>query len=108
MKLALSFVQPGIVNINLMLKSYLKTALRFLRKNRTFSLINLIGLALGTLCCLYIILYVKDQYSYDRQFDHAADIYRVTTELTTAVGERHSMASTSPPIAPAMKADFPE
>jgi putative ABC transport system permease protein len=90
-----------------MLQSYLKTALRFLSKNRTFSLINLIGLALGTLCCLYIILYVKDQYSYDRQFDHAADIYRVTSELATT-GDRHTMATTSPPIAPAMKADFPE
>ncbi|HLZ16636.1 MAG TPA: ABC transporter permease, partial [Cyclobacteriaceae bacterium] len=90
-----------------MLQSYLKTALRFLSKNRTFSMINLIGLALGTLCCLYIILYVKDQYSYDRQFDHAADIYRVTSDLATN-GGRHTMATTSPPIAPAMKAEFPE
>lgn len=90
-----------------MLQSYLKTALRFLRKNRTFSLINLIGLALGTLCCLYIMLYVKDQYSYDRQFDHAADIYRITSELATN-GDRHNMATSSPPIAPAMKTDFPE
>jgi len=90
-----------------MLHSYLKTALRFLRKNRTFSLINLAGLALGTLCCLYIILYVKDQYSYDRQFDHAADIYRITSEMATH-GDRNTMATSSPPIAPAMKADFPE
>ena len=90
-----------------MLQSYLKTALRFLRKNRTFSLINLIGLALGTLSCMYIILYVKDQYSYDQQFDHAANIYRVTTDLAIT-GDRHTMATTSPPIAPAMKADFPE
>jgi putative ABC transport system permease protein len=90
-----------------MLQSYLKTALRFLRKNRTFSLINLAGLALGTLCCLYIILFVKDQYSYDRQFDHAGDIYRVTTNIVTN-GDRHTMATTSPPIAPAMKADLPE
>jgi len=90
-----------------MLQSYIKTALRFLQKNRTFSLINLIGLALGTLSCLYITLYAKDQYSYDRQFDHAADIYRVTTEITTK-GDRHNMATTSPPIAPAMKTDLPE
>ncbi|HLX66354.1 MAG TPA: ABC transporter permease [Puia sp.] len=90
-----------------MLKSYIKTGLRFLRKNRTFSLINLIGLALGTLCCLYIILYVKDQYSYDRQFDHAADIYRITTDLA-AGGDHHRMSTTSPPIAPAIKNDFPE
>jgi len=90
-----------------MLQNYFKTALRFLRKNRTFSLINLVGLAIGTLCCLYIVLYVKDQYSYDRQFDHAADIYRITTNLKTS-GDAHTMATTSPPIAPAMKSDFPQ
>jgi len=90
-----------------MLQSYIKTAIRFLRKNRAFSAINVIGLAIGTLCCLYIVLYVKDQYSYDRQFDHASDIYRVTTEMAVS-GDHHTMASASPPIAPAMKSDFPE
>ncbi len=49
-----------------MLKSYLKTALRFLLKNKTFSFINIFGLAMGTMCCLYILLYVQDQYSYDK------------------------------------------
>jgi putative ABC transport system permease protein len=90
-----------------MLQSYIKTAIRFLRKNRAFSVINVIGLAIGILCCLYIVFYVKDQYSYDRQFDRAADIYRVTTELAVS-GDHHTMASSSPPIAPAMKSDFPE
>lgn len=90
-----------------MLQSYFKTAVRFLRKNRTFSLINLVGLALGTLCCLYIILYVKDQNSYDRQFDHGTDIYRITTDLALT-GDQHKLGTSSPPIAPAMKKDFPE
>jgi len=90
-----------------MFQSYLKTAIRFLRKNRAFSVINIVGLAIGTLCCLYIVFYVKDQYSYDQQFDHAADIYRVTTELAVS-GDHHMIASASPPIAPAMKRDFPE
>jgi putative ABC transport system permease protein len=39
-----------------MLRNYFKTALRNLRNNPTFSFINLTGLALGTLCCLYIVL----------------------------------------------------
>jgi putative ABC transport system permease protein len=90
-----------------MLQSYFKTAVRFLRKNRTFSLINLVGLALGTLCCLYIILYVKDQNSYDQQFDHGKDIYRITTDLALT-GDQHKLGTSSPPIAPAMKSDFPE
>jgi putative ABC transport system permease protein len=90
-----------------MFKSYIKTAFRFLLKNKTFSLINIIGLAMGTLCCLYIVLYVQDQYSYDQHYDHAKDIYRITTS-TDLTGDKHRMASASPPIAPGMKADFPE
>jgi putative ABC transport system permease protein len=90
-----------------MLKSYLKTAMRFLLKNKTFSIINLFGLALGTLCCLYIVLYVADQYSYDKHLHDEANIYRVITNLGKP-GEKHTMASCSPPIAPAIKKDFAE
>ncbi len=90
-----------------MLKSYLKTALRFLLKNKTFSFINIFGLAVGTLCCLYILLFVQTQYSYDKHHKDANDIYRITTTLALA-GDKHNNATCSPPIAPTMKADFPE
>ncbi len=90
-----------------MIKSYLKTALRFLLKNKAFSVINIVGLATGTLCCLYILLYVQDQFSYDRHHQNAQDIYRVNTDLNLT-GDKHHNASTSPPIAPAIKRDFPE
>lgn len=90
-----------------MLKSYLKTAWRFLLKNKTFSLINIVGLATGTLCCLYILLYVQDQYSYDKQHKDVKDIYRITTTLELT-GDKHDGAASSPPIAPAMKNDFGE
>lgn len=89
-----------------MLKSYWKTAVRFLLKNKTFSFINVIGLSAGTLCCLYILLYVADQYGYDRQHKDAKDIYRLTSTLGLP-GDKHLVsAATSPPIAPAMKRDF--
>jgi putative ABC transport system permease protein len=90
-----------------MIKSYLKTAWRFLLKNKTFSFINIIGLATGTLCCLYILLYVQDQYSYDRHHKDVQNIYRVTTDLELT-GDKHHGAASSPPIAPAMKNDFAE
>src|ERR1700729_3843172 len=90
-----------------MIKSYLKTAMRFLLKNKTFSFINIIGLAVGTLCCLYILLYVQDQYSYDKQHKDVKNIYRVTTNLTLP-GDKHTGATASPPIGPAMKRDFAE
>ncbi|HVX52726.1 MAG TPA: ABC transporter permease [Chitinophagaceae bacterium] len=90
-----------------MFKSYFKTAVRFLLKNKTFSIINIFGLAAGTLCCLYILLYVQDQYSYDKQHKNADNIYRITTSLDLS-GDKHNNATASPPIAPTLKKDFPE
>src|SRR3954470_6523266 len=98
-----------IYNVQLitMIKNYFRTAFRFLLKNKTFSFINIIGLAIGTLCCLYIVLYVEDQYSYDKHENNANDIYRVTTWLSLP-GDVHNNSTCSPPIAPAIKRDFPE
>jgi hypothetical protein len=48
-----------------MFNSYFKTAFRFLPKNKGFSFINIFGLGAGTLCCLYIVLYVSEEHSYD-------------------------------------------
>jgi putative ABC transport system permease protein len=90
-----------------MFKNYLKVSVRFLLKNRFFSVINIVGLAVGTLCCMYILLYVQDQYSYDHHHKDAKDIYRITTS-TARTGDVTNMATASPPIAPAMKNDFPE
>jgi putative ABC transport system permease protein len=90
-----------------MFKSYFTTASRFLWKNKTFSFINIIGLSAGTLCCLYILLYTADQYSYDRHHRQGKDIYRISTALTHT-GGTDLMAGASPPIAPAMKRAFPE
>src|SRR5476649_1038363 len=90
-----------------MIKSYLKTAFRFLLKNKTFSFINIFGLAMGTMCCLYILLYVQDQYSYDKHHKGGQSIYRITSSLELT-GDKHNSATASPPIAPALKSDFPE
>ncbi|MCC8423879.1 ABC transporter permease [Mucilaginibacter sp. UR6-11] len=90
-----------------MFKNYLKVSVRFLLKNRFFSVINIVGLAIGTLCCMYILLYVQDQYSYDHHHKDAKNIYRITTSLAHT-GDVINMATASPPIASAMKNDFPE
>jgi putative ABC transport system permease protein len=92
-----------------MLKSYLKTAFRFLLKNKTFSFINIFGLTMGTLCCLYIVLYVTDQYGYDKQHADVQDIYRIDQHGKNKGQETESNVSTVvAPVAPMMKKDFPE
>jgi len=90
-----------------MIKNYFITAFRVLIKNKTFSLINIIGLSVGTLCCLYILVYVQEQYSYDKHHKNASSIYRINSSLAMK-GDKHTNATASPPIAPAMKNDFPE
>jgi putative ABC transport system permease protein len=90
-----------------MFKTYFKTAWRFLLKNKTFTIINIFGLATGTLCCLYILVYVRDQYSYDRHHAQVKDIYRVD-KIQKSPDGNFRLANSGGFIAPAMKKDFPE
>ncbi|MEL7222786.1 MAG: ABC transporter permease, partial [Bacteroidota bacterium] len=92
-----------------MLYNYLKIATRNLVRHRTFSLLNGVGLVLGTVCCLYMVLYVQGHYGYDQHHHEAENVYRVTTELKIASeGEVIKTARSSPPFAPMLPTDFPE
>ena len=88
--------------------NFFTIAIRNLTRNKTFTIINILGLALGTVCCLYIIMYVTDQFGYDRQHKNAANIYRINTVLSIQGGKPLNLGSCSPPIAPTLKKDFPE
>ncbi|MCW3119742.1 MAG: transporter permease [Chitinophagaceae bacterium] len=60
-----------------MIKNYFKTAFRNLRRNKVYSFINIAGLSLGLACAMLIILYVKDEVSYDRFHKDVSQIYRI-------------------------------
>jgi putative ABC transport system permease protein len=60
-----------------MIKNYLKVAWRNIWKNKSFSLLNILGLTAGTVCCVYILLYVRSQHGYDKQFTDAESLYRI-------------------------------
>ena len=61
----------------MMLKNYIKTALRSLKRNKIFSFINVFGLSVGLACCMLITAYVYSELSYDRYPQSADQIYRV-------------------------------
>ena len=63
-----------------MFKNYFKTALRNLTRNKVYSFINITGLSLGLACSMLIILYVKDEVSYDRFHGDVNRIYRITSQ----------------------------
>ncbi len=92
-----------------MLRNYLKIALRNLRKHKTFSFINITGVAVGLACFLLIALYVKDELSYDRYNANADRTYRVTRTFLSSEGTPSlRLAQIAPPFGPLLKQDFPE
>ncbi|MBC6997598.1 ABC transporter permease [Cytophaga sp. FL35] len=91
-----------------MFKNYIKIAWRNLIKNKQQTIINLLGLTMGTVSCLAILLYVFAQLGYDEHHDHSDSLYRVETVIERDGQEPFESATSSPPIAFAMKEDYPE
>ena len=90
-----------------MIKNYLTVAVRNIARNKTFSAINILGLAIGMACCILILLYVQDELSYDQHHEHAHRIYRVAAEGKVA-GTMRQFAITPFPMGPALVRDYPE
>jgi len=90
-----------------MIKNYFKIAWRNLLKNKAFSFINILGLSIGISVCFIIMLFVQDELSYDR-FNKKAD--RIVRIYFKAVmyGGKISEAGVMPPVAKALKNDYPE
>src|ERR1044072_5038036 len=88
-----------------MLKNYIIIAFRKLWKNKVYSGINIIGMAIGLACCLTIGLFIWDELSYDRFHAHGNNIYRVVEKQVQA-GDVYNVAVTPIPLADALKKDF--
>ncbi|WP_221390985.1 ABC transporter permease [Dyadobacter sp. NIV53] len=82
-----------------MIKNYFKIAFRNLVKNKGISAINIFGLALGILCCLFIFLWVQDEKRVDNFHDRGQDLFAVY-ETTTSNGKVNGSYSTSFLVAP--------
>lgn len=67
-----------------MLKNYLKIAARNLFRHKTYSLINILGLAAGICVSTLILMFVVHEHSYDRFHSRHQDIYRVLGEVKMA------------------------
>ncbi len=90
-----------------MFKNYLKIALRNLIKYKSFSFINITGLAIGIAACVLILLFVSDELSYDKFHEKYDRIYRVHTSGRLANNE-FNMAVSCAPMAGTLMREFPE
>jgi putative ABC transport system permease protein len=91
-----------------MIRYYFKTATRNIRRYSTHSILNISGMAIGMACAILILLWVQDEWSYDRHFEHADDIYRVIEKQYSPGGEVTLFAPALSVIAPALKNEYPE
>ena len=91
-----------------MLINYLKIALRNIKRHKMFSFINISGLAVGMACCILILLWVRDELSYDRFHKKGEQIYKITIESHQPNGVIAPFGHTPFPLAPALKERYPE
>src|ERR1700736_6283783 len=90
-----------------MFKNYFKTAWRNLRKNKTYSIINIAGLAIGMAACIVIMLFVFYEKSFDRF--HTKNIYRLNeVQKFPGMLASQKVALSMFPMGSTMKNDFPE
>jgi putative ABC transport system permease protein len=90
-----------------MIKNYLLIAFRNARRNRAYTIINLLGLAIGIASSLMILLFVMDELSYDRHNKHFKEIYRIYVKGKIQ-GNEIEAALSNAPMGATLKADFPE
>lgn len=90
-----------------MLVNYLKIAFRNILRNKTHSIINIVGLAVGIACCVVIVLYVQNELSYDTFYKNADCIYRVYVK-SSINGQQSCNCKTAAPLGKTLVRDFPE
>ena len=90
-----------------MFKNYFKTAFRNLKRNKSYALINTLGLAVGIAACFLIFLIVRFESSYDDFHSKKNSIYRVGSVFNNADGISYN-DGVGFPVAKALRIDFPQ
>jgi putative ABC transport system permease protein len=91
-----------------MIKNYLRVVFRNLAKNKAFSFINIVGLAVGMAACLLIMQYVSFELSYDNFHTKGDRLYRINQDRYTGGKLSTVWAAGASAAAPAFKAAFPD
>jgi putative ABC transport system permease protein len=89
------------------LKSYLLTAFRSIKKSALYTIIKVLGLAVGMMCVILTMLYIQNEFSYDRYHANANNIFRLTTKSDRPGFSIHTIFSWGE-LGPLLSAKFPE
>ena len=91
-----------------MFRNYLITALRNFTRHKLYSFINIAGLTVGLACAIFIILFVRDELSYDRWIPGSQNLYRVGATWHLPGREPSFYPNVPFPVTPTMQAEIPE
>lgn len=91
-----------------MIKNYFKIALRNIKRYYAYSILNISGMAIGMTCAILILLWVQDEWSYDRNFGNADELFRIIENQNLSAGGSSLIVPVPGAIAPALKAAYPE
>ena len=100
---------PFHINLEkIMFKNYFKTAFRNILNHRTYSIINIVGLAIGMTCFILIALYIQYELSYDKFHKDSDQIYRIITKQDHKFSDSDFWNISAAPLANILKSDYPE
>jgi hypothetical protein len=91
-----------------MIKNYFKTAWRSLVRGKSFSLINIAGLAIGMAGAMLILLWLQNEISFDKFHENKDNLYQVYGLGSNVDGHQQQISVVSQPIGPFLKQSFPE
>jgi putative ABC transport system permease protein len=91
-----------------MYKNYFKIAIRNIKRSSSYSILNISGMAIGMTCAILILLWVQNEWSYDRHFKNANELYRVIENQNLSAGGNSLIVPVPGALAPALKAEYPE
>ena len=91
-----------------MFKNYLKIAFRNLVKHKTYSFINILGLAIGLVCTILILLWVQDELSYNQFHKNGEHIFKVIRDVRYSDSKTEYSGITPALLGPALKEEIPE
>ena len=109
LKLVPAFLANSMYGSVIMIRNYVKIALRIIKKHRGYSFINILGLGIGMAVCVLILLFVRYELSFDTFHENSGRIYRLERQWLAADGSvRGAFGTLAPGFTPHLEEQFPE
>ena len=90
-----------------MIRNYLISFLRFLKRHKAYSVNNILGLSIGMAAAVLVFLWILDELSFDSFHENYKNIYRIVTTMDNPNGDIH-ITATAAPLAPALEESLPD